>query len=132
METNISIDHSSLDFLLDSLPPDNNGKGKRFEQVAKWYLETSPEYATKFENVWLWSDWPERPTRDIGIDLVGETRDGERWAIQAKGYDPKNQVPTSDIDSFISASSTGAFTHRLQSRSSGWSVSRIRACTIST
>ena len=113
MKTNTPIHRSSLDILLERLPPDTNGKGKEFEQVAKWYLEISPEYGGRFENIWLWSDWPGRQSRDIGIDLVAETGDGERWAIQAKGYDPRNQVPTSDIDSFISASSTGDFTHRL-------------------
>jgi predicted helicase len=53
VEINTLPRQSSLDISLEGLPPDNNGKGKEFERVAKWYLETSPEYASKFENIWL-------------------------------------------------------------------------------
>ena len=35
------------------------------------------------------------------------------WAIQVKGYDPESRVLTSEIDSFISASSRPEFDHRL-------------------
>jgi predicted helicase len=44
---------------------------------------------------------------------VAETWEGKLWAIQVKGYDPENQVPTSEIDFFISASSRPEFAHRL-------------------
>ncbi len=50
---------------------------------------------------------------DIGIDLVAETQEGKLWTVQVKCYDQESQVPTSEIDSFISASSRPEFDHRL-------------------
>jgi len=88
-------------------------RGKEFERAAKWFLETDPAYASELREVWIWDDWPGRWGPDIGIDLVAETREGNLWAIQVKCYDPESQVPTSEIDSFISASSRPEFGHRL-------------------
>ena len=69
-----------LDELLASLRPG----GRDFELVCKWLLENVPKYRTKLRQVWLWDEWPGRSSRDIGIDLVAEARDGGLWAIQAK------------------------------------------------
>ena len=44
---------------------------------------------------------------------MAKTLEGDLWAVQAKGYDPENQVPTREIDSFISASSRPEFSHLL-------------------
>ena len=105
--------NSSLDALLERLPPEPRLRGKEFERAAKWFLETDPAYASELREVWLWDDWPGRWGPDIGIDLVAETQEGKLWAIQVKCYDPESQVPTSEIDSFISASSRPEFDHRL-------------------
>ena len=59
-------------------------KGKIFENYTKWYLENSPLY--NFKKVWLWENWSEKNSRDIGIDLVAENEQGV-WAIQSKAYD---------------------------------------------
>ena len=94
---------STLDELLSCLPSDPNLRGKAFEKVAKWFLQTDPAYTSELSEVWLWDEWPDRFGADIGIDLVAKTLEGDLWAVQVKGYDPENQVPTREIDSFISA-----------------------------
>jgi len=104
---------SSLDGLIERLPSDPHLRGEAFERTVRWFLKTDPSYASELREVWLWRDWPGRWGADIGIDLVAETWEGKLWAIQVKGYEPGNQVPTSEIDSFISASSRPEFDHRL-------------------
>ena len=104
---------SSIDGLIERLPSEPNLRGEEFERVAQWFLKTDPSFASELREVWRWGDWPGRWGADIGIDLVAETWEGDLWAIQVKGYDPRNQVPGSEIDSFISASSRPEFTHRL-------------------
>ena len=104
---------SSLDGLIERLPSDPHLRGEAFERAVHWFLKTDPSFAPELREVWLWNEWPGRWGADIGIDLVAETWEGKLWAIQVKGYDPENQVPTSEIDSFISASSRPEFVHRL-------------------
>ena len=104
---------SSVAALLERLPPEPHLRGKEFERAAKWFLKTDPAYASELREVWIWDDWPGRWGPDIGIDLAAETREGNLWAIQVKCYDPESQVPTSEIDSFISASSRPEFDQRL-------------------
>ena len=104
---------STLDELLSCLPSDPNLRGKAFEKVAKWFLQTDPAYTSELSEVWLWDEWPDRFGADIGIDLVAKTLEGDLWAVQVKGYNPDNQVPIKEIDSFISASSRPEFAYRL-------------------
>ena len=66
-------------------------KGDAFERLTKQYLQFDPKYATKLKRVWLYNEIPSfvvkklnLPSRDQGIDLVAETREGEFWAIQCK------------------------------------------------
>jgi len=70
---------------------DKPSKGNVFERLTQLYLQTHTEYQTKLKNVWLAPDLPRvvrkqlaLPANDEGIDLVGETYDGEYWAIQCK------------------------------------------------
>jgi len=109
--TNTSSHHDSLAALLERLPFDPWDRGKEFEKVVQWFFKNDPEYASELRDVWLWDDWPGRWGRDIGIDLVARTQEGKLWAIQAKCY--KGQVPTVEIDKFISASARKEFSHRL-------------------
>lgn len=95
------------------LPKNSQEKGHQFEVVIKWWLELHPVWGTHFKKIWLWDEWPERLTRDLGIDLVAESVDGKLWAIQVKAYDPESQLKKSDIDSFLSASSQKIFSDRL-------------------
>ena len=100
--------------LVKSLPGDPNQKGLEFEKICKWYLLNSPFYKKQIKNVWLWNEWKDRwSNQDRGIDLIAETKSGEIWAVQAKAYDSKNQIPKSDIDSFLSESSRSSIDFRL-------------------
>nr|WP_260173847.1 type ISP restriction/modification enzyme [Nocardioides albus] len=85
---------------------DKRDQGDKFERLVQAYLRNDPEWAAKFEDVWLWSEWPNRgKTTDIGIDLVAKIRDTESFAaIQCKFYDAGHTVSKKDIDSFLAAS----------------------------
>ena len=96
-----------------SLPSDSNSKGKTFEGAIKWWLSCDPIWSSQFKTVWLWNEFPQKNTRDTGIDLVAESMQGELWAIQCKAYDPNSNLKKSDIDSFLSASSRKLYSHRL-------------------
>jgi len=67
---------------------------------------TDPQYASRLENVWQWSEWPERwRGDDNGIDLVAKERDtGAYWAIQCKFFAQNHAIQKSDIDSFFTES----------------------------
>jgi len=103
---------------------DQRDKGDKFERLVKTYLLNDPEWAARFSNVWLWSEWPERNGRpDTGIDLVAAVRDEDTYAaIQCKFYDSGRTVATGDIDSFLSASGGKEFTLRyIFDTAKGWS-----------
>jgi superfamily II DNA or RNA helicase len=102
-----------LDSLIRRLDPDEYRRGKQFERIVEWFLAHAPEYETQLRKVWLWDDWPDRPSQDLGIDLVAEARGGDLWAIQAKAYGPDSSVTKRDMDSFLSASGSRRFSYRL-------------------
>lgn len=86
---------------------DERDKGDRFERLMKAYLQTEPQYAQLYDQVWLWMEYPNRAhRRDTGIDLVARSRDtGELTAIQCKFYEQTTQVTKPMLDSFLAASS---------------------------
>ena len=90
-------------------------QGTAFERMMRTYLQTDPLYSDRFEKVFSWMEWPDRPTkeRDTGIDLVGIERDGGVCAIQCKFIPAGQSVSKPAIDSFLSASSREPFTSRL-------------------
>lgn len=105
---------SDLGALLAGLNAGERVTGRAFERLCKWLLENVPEYRTRLERVWLWTDWPGREGRpDAGIDLVAEERGGGFWAVQAKHYDPLYAIRKADLDSFLSESARAEFTYRL-------------------
>jgi superfamily II DNA or RNA helicase len=66
-------------------------KGDIFELLTKLYLQIDPRYVSKLTTVWLYNEIPTNtlkklnlPTKDMGIDLIAETNEGEYWAIQCK------------------------------------------------
>jgi predicted helicase len=66
-------------------------KGAVFERLTQLYLQTTPEYRTELQHVWLLREVPadirkrlNLPGPDEGIDLLARTRRGEYWAIQSK------------------------------------------------
>ena len=88
------------------------GRGRLFERMVLAALRDHPgEYGpARFEDLWLWGDWPgrhdRRHTGDIGIDLVGrQTTEygGGLCAVQCKFYST-GRVSTADVDKFLAAS----------------------------
>lgn len=82
-------------------------KGDKFERLMQSYLLTDPLYANQFQKVWLWNEFPSRNDfggKDIGIDLVAFTHDGDYWAIQCKFYGEDKRISKDDVDSFLSTS----------------------------
>jgi predicted helicase len=66
-------------------------KGYRFERLMKSFLKTYPLYNGQFTAIWLWNEFPSRADfgsgdKDLGIDLVTRTKDGDYWAVQCKCY----------------------------------------------
>ena len=115
----LPVSQSRIAEILDGLyfeAKTQRGKGTAFERLVRQFLLTDPRYAERFDEVWMWSDWPERGARpDRGIDLVAREREtGELCAVQCKFYDPDTGVITKgDVDSFLAESGTGEFTSRL-------------------
>lgn len=108
----------SIHDLLDvyaTIAPDKRTKGRLFERLTRAYLTTDPKWTARFDEVWLWQDWPDRNGKtDTGIDLVARERHGGGLcAIQCKFHDPDNTIQKSDLDSFFTASGKAAFSSRL-------------------
>lgn len=85
-------------------------KGSQFEKLIQAWFLSDPKYDCS--NVWLWEDFPTKDSlgsKDLGIDLVLRTTDGEYWAVQCKFYAEDTMVSKSDVDSFI-ANSNRSFT----------------------
>lgn len=95
--------------------PDTRTKGFYFERLIREFLATDPVYAAKYDEVWLWQNWPGRAGKaDTGIDLVARERyTGEFCAIQCKFFDPKHYLVKEDIDSFFTASGKHPFSSRI-------------------
>ncbi len=78
-------------------------KGDFFERLTELYLKLHPFYATKLKEVWRWSNLPDvkrtllqLPTKDLGIDIVVETLDGDLWGVQCKYLSDNDQSMTLD------------------------------------
>ncbi len=83
----------------------NRDLGDKFERLIAHYLLTDPQYADLFGDVWLWPEWPDRWSADVGIDLVARERaSGDYWAIQCKFFLDTHYLQKADIDSFFTAS----------------------------
>ncbi len=88
-----------------AIASDERSKGHLFERLIANYLVTDPQYADRLSDVWLWAEWPDRWSTDVGIDLVARERaTGDYWAIQCKFYDPNHAIQKGEIDSFFTAS----------------------------
>ena len=90
-------------------------KGDKFERLMLQFFKTDLQWADRFADVWMWSDWPGRQGRpDTGIDLVAtDAATGETVAIQCKFYDPTHYLQKEHIDSFLAASGKQPFAQRL-------------------
>ena len=60
----------------------------------------------QFTQVWLWSEWPDRPQglRDTGVDIVAQLDDGGICAVQCKFYESSASVDYNSISNFKTAS----------------------------
>lgn len=86
---------------------DMRDQGSRFEKLMKAYLLTEPQYRGRFQEVWLWNEFPSRKDfggKDLGIDLVAKTTLGEYWAIQCKFFKEDSLITKPQVDTFISTS----------------------------
>ncbi len=92
-------------------------KGCLFERLMKSYLSQDPLYQDRFSRVNLWSEWaasrPDFDSKDMGIDLVAEERDGGFCAIQCKCYESGTRISRRHLDSFVAASAREPFTARI-------------------
>ncbi|MDA8942316.1 DEAD/DEAH box helicase family protein [Alphaproteobacteria bacterium] len=89
--------------------------GNAFERLSKVFLENDATQTQQYSKVWHYEDWAKEhegySVKDIGIDLVAKLRDEEGYcAVQCKFYESEHSISKSDLDSFISASSTNDFT----------------------
>jgi predicted helicase len=87
----------------------NAEKGATFERLIQLYLQTTPEYRTELQHVWLLREIPpdicrriNLPFRDEGIDLIARTRRGEYWAIQAKFRSADEPLNRRELGTFSS------------------------------
>lgn len=95
----------TIDELLETFRADSASeyeKGARFERLMKNFLLSYPPYLGQIASVKLWKNFSNE--RDLGIDLVAETVDGNHWAVQCKFYAETAAVDKPDVDSFISNS----------------------------
>ena len=90
---------------LDAKALNTTEKGQSFERLVKAFLERDKGQSSRFEQVWLWSEWPGNGGRhDIGIDLVAKERDsGDMVAMQCKFYSPSSTIYMDDISTFLAA-----------------------------
>jgi predicted helicase len=100
-------------------------KGRRFERLMVNFLRTYQVYDQKFRNVWQWSEFPyhaQLGDKDIGVDLVAETDEGDWWAVQCKCYAAGTSIRKSQVDTFLGTSgrrfrdqdgNLASFSHRL-------------------
>jgi len=89
--------------------------GLAFERICKIFFEKDATQTQEYSQIWHYKDWAKQNSgyseTDIGIDLVAKLRNHEGYcAIQCKCYQSEYSISKSDIDSFISASSTSDFT----------------------
>ncbi|MCL1911609.1 MAG: DEAD/DEAH box helicase family protein, partial [Leptospirales bacterium] len=89
-------------------------KGYRFERLMQSFLKTFPKYANLFTSIWLWNEFPSRGDfgagdKDLGIDLVARTKDGDYWAVQCKCYQEDTLIDKPKVDTFLAASGKSFF-----------------------
>ena len=109
---------STLETILEKLrasASDMRDQGDKFERMMLQFFKVDVEWAQRFDDVWLWMDWPDRPGHgDHGIDLVARERESDDLvAIQCKFFDPGTTIYKHHIDSFLSESGKQPFKGRI-------------------
>ncbi len=88
-------------------------KGKRFEDFCEAFLQIDPIWSERFDAVWSWQDWPDRPSGlpDTGVDLVARERGtGDIVAVQCKFYAPTASLSWERASTFVAMLSQEVFT----------------------
>lgn len=88
-------------------------KGDRFERLMLHAFKTDRTFRRQFSEIWMWMEWPERGSADIGVDLVARDSEGNLIAIQCKCYGPNTVLTKEDIDSFVAFSGQKHWTRRI-------------------
>lgn len=111
---------SALDQLLQSYrnaAVTEREKGTYFERLVVAFLRNDPVQAQQYSEVWTFADWAKAhgvDGRDTGIDLVAKLANEDGYAaIQCKFYKASYRIQKTDIDGFLSASSTQHFARRV-------------------
>ena len=99
---------TDFDALISSLPKSTTTKrGDAFELVSDWALLHSSDFGHQIATIERFPDWAKRngkiKDRDLGVDAVATTHDGELWAIQNKGYAEATAVSYNDFSNFVLA-----------------------------
>ncbi|MBP5440123.1 MAG: DEAD/DEAH box helicase [Fibrobacter sp.] len=82
-------------------------KGNKFELLMQRFLQTDPVFSSKLETVWLWNDFFAKEQfggKDVGVDLVAKTIEGNYWAIQCKCYKADKKIDKPAVDTFLATS----------------------------
>ena len=92
-----------------------SAKGKVLEEATKRFLTVDVEQKRRFDEVWLWKEYPKRNgRRDTGVDLVARKRKygrndkTELVAIQCKFYS-SGSIGWKDISTFVASCSKVEF-----------------------
>ena len=109
----ITTSMASFKDFFSTFSTDPNEKGKQFERFVKWFLVNDPTWKTQVGQIWHWYEYPDRWSKDLGIDLVFKHKNGDLWAVQAKGYAETTSITKAQVDSFISAADSKTFAGRL-------------------
>ena len=102
--------------------PDPLERGRRFEPLVADILRTDRMFRERYSQVWLWDDWPDRESGDIGVDIVAELADGSGYAaIQCKCYEPTTTLQKSHLNSFLAYTNPDFVERIVVSTTSNWS-----------
>ena len=80
-------------------------KGDKFERLIQAFFKSDSLYRDDFVSVDLWKDFKYKQQFgdiDLGIDLVGYTKDGKYWAIQCKFYADDAKLSSHNVQGLLS------------------------------
>lgn len=102
--------------------PDPQERGRRFEPLVADVLRTDRMFKERYSQVWLWNDWPERESIDIGVDIVAELADGSGYAaFQCKCYHPETTLQKGHLNSFLAYTNPDFVERIVVSTTPSWS-----------
>ena len=102
---------NQLTLLLADLPHQTRvARGNAFELVSDYALRRSVDFGHEIATIERFETWAHRngevKARDLGVDRIITTHNGELWAVQNKGYAAGSTVSHEDMSKFILAAKT--------------------------